>query len=209
MNYENDRIKLRKAYSRIQAVLDQEGVEFKKFDTLPGIYLTVPAGGCISIDELSLLQPYDSHKPPLDFDLFLAEATDIFVAKDRDYRSRFMRALLDTQKDPRTVWAWEVEKKLDRIRTWIDTGSLQVKGEGVKDSVIDVFNYTVQYLIFIDQRGLKLDPLKLLNERGFFGFAARYKPEDWLNFITVEGLISPVEQKVRRTILKYMGIPNG
>ncbi len=198
--------KLNQAYNEIQDVLDKHKVELCA-GCNPALHGSL--GTLLYFEKATRTTAYDESQPPRDYDEFIALATEIFVAKDRDYRSRFMRALLDVQKDPRTVWAWEVEKKLDRIRTWIDTGSLQVKGEGVKDSVIDVFNYTVQYVIYIDLRGKKLDPLKALNERDFFTYASRYTPNDWLNFITVEGLISPVEQKVKRTILKYMGIPNG
>lgn len=202
-------VKLRRAYGRIREVLDQEGVELKTFHTLPDIYLSLPAGQSISLNELCLMNPYDRTRPPMDWDAFLAEATDIFVAKNRDYQSRFMRALLDVQKDPRTVWAWEVEKKLDRIRTWVHTGNLQVKSEGVKDSVIDVFNYTVQYVIYVDTRSTRLDPLKLLTERSFFAAALKYTPYDWLKFIQTEGLLTPEETDVIRVMLKYMGIPNG
>jgi hypothetical protein len=150
-----------------------------------------------------------------DWEGFLAEATDVFVAKNTDYDSRFMRALVayQAQRGPeaaRTIWAWEVEKKLDRCRTWIQRGELAVKGEGVRNSVIDMFNYTVQYRIFRWHMDAGTDPFKDLNERGFYQTAAMIKPGEWLNYLTyIEGLIAPNESELRQLILTEMLGPLG
>jgi hypothetical protein len=189
-------------------VLDKEGVQLAAWG-----YSPIPAlekdGVALSFGDAVRTTAYNNSQPPNDWDAFLAEATDIFVAKDRDYGSRFMRALMDVEKDPRTLWAWEVEKKLDRIRTWMERGELAVKGEGVKDSVLDLFVYTVQYGIYHDCRQLNIDPLTRLNERDFYSMAARSSAKTWLIYLTNDGLIGRVEWETVSVILKYMGIPNG
>lgn len=201
------RLKLRRAYGRIQEILDQEGVYFKTFDAVPGTYLTVNGGGpSISMKELSLLQPYDRTRPPMDWDAFLAEAVDILVAKNRDFKSAFVKILLNVDFDPVTIWKWEVKKKLDRIRTWAETGSLAVKGEGVKDSVLDLFGYTVLYFIYKEYHQLNLDPLPQLHERTFYSMAARYSAREWLLYLTNVGLIDRSEYELVSIIFKYMGV---
>ena len=130
----------------------------------------------------------------MDWDTFLAEATEIFVAKNTDYNSRFMKALVHYKahrgyEAARTIWAWEVEKKLDRCRTWIKRGELQVKDEGVRNSVIDLFNYTVQYVIFNEAITYRYDAFANLTERYFFNTASKFKAQDWVNFLVTERLL--------------------
>ena len=198
-------VKLNRVFNEIQDVLDKHNVEL-----CVGCRPAVHRGDTLLFfDSAFRTTAYDKSKPPLDWDAFLAEATDVFVTKDRDYQSRFMRALCDVEKDPRTIWAWEAEKKLDRIRTWTANGKLEVKCEGVKDSVVDLFNYTVQYSMYRQCMQLKLNPFLQLNEHGFFVAAAVKTPGEWLKFIAGEGLLSTVEFEVVSTIFKYMGTPNG
>lgn len=143
-----------------------------------------------------------------DWDTFLAEATAVFVAKNTDYESRFMRALLHYQgrrgyEAARTIWAWEVEKKLDRCRTWIKRGELLVKDEGVRNSAIDLFNYTVQYRIF--RTSGNVSPLKLLSEKDFLEQANKNSPKAWIEYIhKTEGLIITAEYKLRDLLLEEM-----
>ena len=197
--------KLNQVFNEIQDVLDKHNVEL-----CVGCRPAIHGGDTfLFFDSAFRTTAYDNSQPPRDYDEFLAAATDVFVAKDRDYQSRFMRALCDLENDPRTLWAWEVEKKLDRIRTWTANGKLEVKGEGVKDSVVDLFNYTVQYSMYRQCAQLKLDPFLQLNERGFFAAAVVKTPGEWLKFIAGEGLLSTVEFEVVSTIFKYMGTPNG
>jgi hypothetical protein len=144
------------------------------------------------------------------WELFVAEATDVFVAKNTDYESRFMRALVQYHAErgeeaARTIWAWEVEKKLDRCRTWLKRGELQVKGEGVRDSVIDLFNYTVQYRMFRYSVTAQSDPFEDLNERGFYEQATMIGPEEWLHYLTyTERLIKQEETQLRALLLETM-----
>lgn len=102
---------------------------------------------------------------PQSWEEFVGVVVEVFAAKNADYDSRFMKALRSDKYDSRTLWAWEVEKKLDRLRTWIRRGNLQVKGEGVLDSVIDLVNYTVQY----DLSG-KRDPFAYLDPPRYRGY---------------------------------------
>jgi hypothetical protein len=151
---------------------------------------------------------YDMDRPPIDFDEFLNQAVDVFVVKDRDYKSRFMRQLVkllaSSPEEATGVWKWETEKKLDRIRTWAETGRLAVEGEGVANSVVDAFNYTIQYLIFVDSYPDK-DPFAKLNERDFYAQAVQLKPLDCIAYWQRQGLLLPDETAVVETIKKYMG----
>lgn len=151
------------------------------------------------LEELAEVMPFvtvgDVPKEPKvkDWDTFLAAATDLFVRKNTDYDSRFMRALVaynrQSREAARTIWAWEVEKKLDRLRTWANKGELLVKKEDAYDSVIDLFNYSVQYVIFNHCMTFRKDPVVSLTEREFFDTAARYTAQDWVNFLEHEGQI--------------------
>lgn len=141
-------------------------------------------------------------QPPIDYDQFLAICTDIHVTKNHDYDSRFMKGLL--QHGP-AIYFWEAEKKLDRLRTWLERGELKVKGEGINNSVQDLFVYTVQYdistlYVHVD------DVLRLLTERHFYSHAGRYSSYAWLDFWTEKGLVKPHEEHLRRLLLTYMGV---
>jgi len=141
---------------------------------------------------------YSADKPPRDWDEFLARQTEIHVQKDHDYDSRFMRGLM---KHGRPIWEWEVEKKLDRIRTWLTRGELQVKGEGLNNAVGDLFNYTVQFLIYLKA----VEPLSALSERSFFQYATRYAPHNWIALLVNSGLIQKNEIALQNIIRLYMG----
>lgn len=147
------------------------------------------------------------------WDKFLAEATEVFVAKNTDYDSRFMRALIHYNgrrgyEAARTIWAWEVEKKLDRCRAWIKRGELSVKSEGVRDSVVDLFNYTVQYWIYRNQvaRGTKVEAAL---SRDNFVTTAMLGPDYWLRYLyAIEGLLGPDEDQLRDLLREEMtGLP--
>lgn len=148
---------------------------------------------------------------PRDWDEFLAMATDTFVRKDTDYNSRFMRGLVQRQNDrgleaARTIWAWEVEKKLDRLRSYLERGKLLVESEGVANSVQDLFIYTVQFTLFLDH----IKPFQVhyalhaLNERSFYEYATKKKAIAWTEFLVEEGLIANHEFKLKQLIIKYM-----
>ncbi|MCY8609922.1 hypothetical protein G3M81_12490 [Bacillus paralicheniformis] len=152
---------------------------------------------------------FNMDKTPCDWDMFLAEATDLFVEKDVDYNSRFMRGMLDL--DAKTLWSWEVDKKIDRIRTWIKRGELQVKGEGVTNSVVDLFNYTVQYFHYSNTYTPEIGKnafMKLWEnnrERFFYKTAYNFTINEWIQFLISNGRISENEKLVILVLRAYMG----
>jgi len=194
--------KINQAFNEIQDVLARHKVELCT-GCSPAIHY---AGLAIFFDKCTRTTAYDNHQPPVDWDAFISEAVDILVAKDRDFKSAFVKILLNVEFDPVTIWKWEVKKKLDRIRTWEETGTLAVKGEGVKDSVLDLFGYTVLYLIYKDCKQLNIDPLTQLNERTFYRMALQYSAKEWLLYLTNEGLIKRTEFQLVSLIFKYMGV---
>ena len=149
------------------------------------------------------------HKPT-NWEEFLSMAVDIAVKKNTDYESRFMKALLDPQLNGRSLWAWEVTKKLDRLRTWIKRGELKVKGEGALDSVIDLANYTVQF-----ELSQTKDPFKGLEKRSFENYYDYLGPYYILRLLidtnyTGTQLLNIADEtdiQVAYLILDYMGVP--
>ncbi|WP_138751100.1 DUF4406 domain-containing protein [Paenibacillus sinopodophylli] len=160
---------------------------------------------------------YEPVPPVRTWSAFLDEAIAVFITKNTDYDSRFMRALVHYNsirgyEAARTIWAWEVEKKLDRCRTWIKRGELTVKGEGVRDSVVDLFNYTVQYHMFRHLTALQVgrrDPRDYLDKFSFALHATHIRADDWLYYLEkIEGLIGPNEAQLRDLLLEEMtGLP--
>lgn len=146
---------------------------------------------------------YRRDLPPADWDEFLAQTTDIFVEKDTDYRHKYTRGLIE---HGRVIWEWEVDKKLDRIRTWIERGELMVKGEGLNNAVSDLFNYTVLYILYKKCLKLGKDPIEELTEANFYATAGTKAATEWIEFIADEGLIKPDERDVRGITFKYMGV---
>lgn len=143
-------------------------------------------------------------KPPKDYQSFIEQQAQIHVEKDTDYGSRFMKGLIE---HGRPIWVWEVEKKLDRVRTWLDRGTLEVKGEGVTNAVGDLFNYTVQYSIwFICTRtGHKENPLDCLSKEDFKKAALSNMPAQWVALLVSEGLVSNKEKALQNILRLYMG----
>jgi hypothetical protein len=178
--------------------------------------------GVSAMSEVNVKQDYENmfnrlqlregqDQPPASWQTFLVNAGKVFVAKDTDYDSRFMRALM--KLDARTLWEWEVDKKLDRIRTWIQRGELQVKGEGLNNSVSDLFVYTVQYVYYVDTYINGMNFLKghnieawQKNRAEIFGYKAnRLTPTEWVEFLEMKGRIQPAEAALKNIIRLYMG----
>ncbi|MEK4879378.1 hypothetical protein [Paenibacillus sp. FSL R5-0908] len=143
---------------------------------------------------------------------FLGESQDLFVAKNTDYDSMFMRSLIKFGNDrgyeaSRTIWAWEVEKKLNRCRMWIQRGDLQVRNEGVLDSVIDLFIYSIQYKIYLESKEYGRDPLAWLTVDNF-GKMARRGPDYWVEFLVIQGLIDKADKVLPALLREQMtGLP--
>lgn len=142
-------------------------------------------------------------RPPHDYDLFVNMATDIMMRKDTDYGSRFMRGL---DEHGGGIWGWEVAKKLDRIRTWIERGQLEVKGEGITNSVVDLFVYTVQYYYHYSHPFPNtLEKWAREKEALFYSVARCYEPSTWVNYLVEQGLIKDDEVILQNILRLYMG----
>lgn len=166
----------------------------KEFD-----HLDNPFGECLGV------------AAPSSFEAFVNSTREIFLAKNADYDSRFMRALIEHQGSggSRALWAWEVDKKLDRLRTWLKRGELQVKGEGIQNSVDDLFIYTVQYCIWLqsntaskDQKSKLLDSL---NGESFKETATIHSAYLWVSFLIDSERIKSDETELQTLVLKHMG----
>lgn len=148
--------------------------------------------------------------PPAGYDLYVKAATELFVAKSTDYEHRFLKGLV--KHHAHTIWYWEVEKKLYRLRTWFRRGELQVKDEGVRNSVDDLFIYTVQYVAYIqDCINNQLPPDKFLQKwtdypaTCFMSRASQLSPREWVEFLVLRGLIKENELALQNLIVFYMG----
>lgn len=140
---------------------------------------------------------------------FVSLAVEVHVRKDTDYESRFMKVLLDKNLDGKSIWTWEVTKKLDRLRTWVKRGELAVKGEGVIDSIIDLSNYTIQYDISKEENPFQyLTKEKFEYRYNFIGSAylMRYLTESRTCGITLLDLNDDVDIKVVGLLLTYWAV---
>lgn len=152
----------------------------------------------------------DGTAPSKNFNHFITEAKELFAAKSTDYDDRFLRALIGL--DARTIWTWEVDKKIDRLRSWIKRGELQVKGEGIRNSVDDLFIYTVQYVAYVQlvvNDGMHpldfLEAVQTDRKQFFYNFAVKLKAEEWVEFLETKGRITKNEKLLSGVILSYMG----
>ncbi|MFJ5716558.1 hypothetical protein [Neobacillus sp. NPDC093127] len=140
---------------------------------------------------------------------FINQAVTLFIQKDTDYESRFMRGMMEL--DARTLWAWEVDKKLDRLRSWIKRGELQVKDEGIRNSVDDLFIYTVQYVIFVNTfinygfEPFTLNEWKHQRIELFTNQAVRLHIGEWIEFLEMKGRISQNDALLKLIIRMVMG----
>lgn len=148
--------------------------------------------------------------PPENHQQFIQEATALFLKKSTDYDHRFLRGLIEHHG--RTIWAWEVDKKLDRLRTWIKRGKLQVNGEGLRNSVDDLFIYSVQYISFVNaviNDGMEPEAfLKEWNETPgvlFESRARRLKPTEFTEWLKTTDRIGSKEIMLQNIIRLYMG----
>lgn len=152
----------------------------------------------------------DTTIPALSYVSFMGHAREVFVQKSTDYEDRYLKGLI--QLDARTIWTWEVEKKLDRLRTWIKRGELQVKDEGIRNSVDDLFVYTVQfyaYMFKVEKDAIKSELfLKYVQndrEHFFWYWAGRFDPFEWVEYLEYYELIKHEEHLLKLVIRSYMG----
>lgn len=139
---------------------------------------------------------------------FVDMAVAVHDAKDADYEHAYMNMLLDPTTNGRSIWAWEVKKKLDRLRRWINRGQLSVKGESALDSVIDLSNYTLQYDLSSLQK-----PYEYLTHDAFMGqymfkgmqYIIKYLVYESYTGIKLLDLNDDVDKRVLDLIRNYMG----
>lgn len=170
----------------------------------------IPKDWTSIINRLSKKHGADDTAPAFTYGAFIHEATNTFVEKSTDYDDRYLRGLIAL--DARTIWKWEVDKKLDRLRTWLKRGELQVKGEGIRNSVDDLFIYSVQYVAYIQHvvndgmtdKGFL--HMVRADREGFFSYrAARLTPSEWVEFLVNKGLIEEDEAILQLLLQSYMG----
>lgn len=158
-----------------------------------------------TIDYAKLQDP----KKPSDWSAFMVDACRTFEQKSTDYDDRFVKALMTM--DAQTLWAWEVDKKLDRIRTWMKRGNLAVKGEGIRNSVDDLFIYTVQYAVWMDvqeseiKRKNFLDRIRQNRATWLYSYGKERKPADWVKYLVNRDRIHPDERNLQLIIRQYLG----
>lgn len=152
----------------------------------------------------------DNTTPAHSFGDFLLAAQGLFVQKSMDYDDRYLRGLIDL--NARTIWTWEIDKKLDRLRSWTKRGELQVKGEGIRNSVDDIFIYTVQYVAYIqlvinDRMPAEefLEAVRVDRKTFFWNFAARLNVDEWIEFLIKKGRINEDELLLQGLLKIYMG----
>jgi hypothetical protein len=170
----------------------------------------IPADWQNLINRLEMKKGADWTKPADNYPAFVKAAADLFVRKSTDYDDRYIKGLIDL--DAKTIWTWEIDKKLDRLRTWIKRGELQVKGEGIRNSVDDLYIYTVQYVVYIQhvinggEDAYKFFWQFKASRYGFFyQQAAKLTPEEWIEFLVLKGRIQPEELLLQNVVKSYMG----
>lgn len=152
----------------------------------------------------------DKTTPASNYPAFVRHASNVFAAKSADYDDRYLKALVDLNAF--TIWKWEVDKKLDRLRTWLKRGELQVKEEGIRNSVDDLYIYTVQYVNYIQycvNNGMEgpdfIDLVRADRKVFFESHAKKLSASEWVWFLVNKGLIGEDEVVLQLLIQSYMG----
>lgn len=152
----------------------------------------------------------DKTSPAFNYKSFVQHATNVFAAKSADYEDRYLKALVDMNAF--TLWKWEVDKKLDRLRTWLKRGELQVQEEGIRNSVDDLYIYTVQYVAYIENcvnydvpGEVFIKSVQDSRKPVFELYAKRLNPVEWVEFLVRKGLIGEKEIVLQLLIQSYMG----
>jgi hypothetical protein len=190
---------LNKTYNEIADILETNGVEMFAGPTGTGPILAKKG--------LALLwhegkREHKNDLPPASYYDFIACQGHVDKAKGHDYDKSFMTGLINHGK---VIWAWEVTKKLQRIRTWINRGTLLVSGEGVVNAVGDLFNYTIMYLEYKEATEQEADPLEADNPDNFARIAASVRPWEIAALLIDNNLIKLEETRLCEVLIEYMG----
>ena len=97
-----------------------------------------------------------------------SEARELMRAKNHDYAGEntaspwmnFERSELMGLCKTEQAFMVRILDKVSRLITFIDAGQLQVKGEGVHDSIVDIINYMVLFSAFCKEKEKKSQPLR-------------------------------------------------
>ena len=77
------------------------------------------------------------------------KAREIMAAKNHDYRGGSgdpfanFRGSVSLGVDPIVGILLRMQDKMMRIKTFVEKGTLRVKGEGVEDAILDMINYAI------------------------------------------------------------------
>lgn len=95
------------------------------------------------------------------FDETISECREIIVAKNHDYTSGSNDTLANFRAsealgvDPGIGILIRCMDKFKRIQTFIEQGTLQVKGESVDDAIRDVINYLILLQLYVEEQQLE------------------------------------------------------
>lgn len=191
---------LNKAFNEIADVLQKHSVEMFAGPTGSGPILAKQGLALLWHEGKRVQKPVDG--PPATYDDFIAYQYGVNKQKEHDYDRAFTRGLVE---HGRAIWAWEVHKKLNRIRTWLRRGTLLVTGEGVGNAVGDAFNYTILYRAYEEAVEKGIDPLEADNVENFARIAAGANPRRVVGFLRAQGLVAYDEHQLRAVLIEYMG----
>ena len=88
------------------------------------------------------------------------EARDLMRVKNHDYAGKdtetpwmnFQRSEIMGLCKTEQAFMVRILDKISRLITYTTSGELMVKGEGVKDSIVDIINYMVLFSAFIEDK---------------------------------------------------------
>ncbi len=88
------------------------------------------------------------------------EARSLMRIKNHDYAGKdaetpwmnFQRSEIMGLCKTEQAFMVRILDKISRLITYTTSGELKVKGEGVKDSIVDIINYMVLFSAFIDDK---------------------------------------------------------
>jgi len=194
-------VTLNRTFNRLNDVLEEEGVHLvARYNGAPALMLASTRHQMKWYEGVRT-HAYKQDRPPIDWDAFLAQQTEINTQKEHDYDKAFTKGLVQFG---RSVWDWEAHKKLNRIRTWITKGELRVKGDGIVNAVGDLFNYTVLYHTWLEATALHKDPLRADNVTNFYRIASMYTPKEWVHHLIDEELIAEAEHDLQGIVFTFM-----
>jgi anti-sigma28 factor (negative regulator of flagellin synthesis) len=81
------------------------------------------------------------------FEKITNEMHELYLKKNHDYGNSFSKSLDDWGLQ---VSAIRLEDKMNRLKSLIKNGSFKVKDETIRDTLIDMANYSIMTLMYLD-----------------------------------------------------------